>query len=62
MRWHTREYKNVKHINDFDEIVDYVLNNLKKNMVIMTLGAGHIWRVAETIAKKLLEIKEQRSH
>lgn len=54
-------YKNVKHISDHDEIVEYVFSNLKNNMTIMTLGAGHIWRVAETIAKRLLKMKGKKS-
>lgn len=44
--------KNVIYINDFDEIVNYIKNNVKPNDLVITIGAGPINKVS----KKLISL------
>ncbi len=44
--------KDVKFIPDFNEMADYVLANAKEGDVVITMGAGDIYRVGEMILEK----------
>lgn len=44
--------KEVSYIEDFDEIAKYVLKNAKKDDLVITMGAGDIYKVAEIILEK----------
>ncbi|HOK40672.1 MAG TPA: UDP-N-acetylmuramate--L-alanine ligase [bacterium] len=48
-------FKNIEYISEHSEIVNYVLNNIKPNSVILTIGAGNIWKVGEIIATELMK-------
>ncbi len=43
----------IVHQSDFNQITDYILEIVKPGDVIITLGAGNIWQIGETILKKL---------
>ncbi|MEE9165059.1 MAG: cyanophycin synthetase, partial [Nitrospinota bacterium] len=45
--------KNVLLLEDKQEIVDYLLHNTKANDVVLTLGAGDIWKVGNEFIDKL---------
>ncbi len=45
--------KNVLLLKDKHEIVDYLLHNTKANDVVLTLGAGDIWKVGNEFIDKL---------
>ena len=45
--------KNVLLLKDKHEIVDYLLDNTKANDVVLTLGAGDIWKVGNEFIDKL---------
>lgn len=45
--------KNVLLLEDKQEIVDYLLQNTKANDVVLTLGAGDIWKVGNEFIDKL---------
>ena len=36
----------------FDDIVDYIYKNAEKNDLILTMGAGDIYKVAEKLLEK----------
>lgn len=38
-------------MKNFDEIVDYLRENIKEGDVVLTLGAGDIWKVCESLLK-----------
>ena len=44
--------KEVLFISDFDEIADYVLKNAGKGDLVITMGAGDIYRVGDIIKEK----------
>ena len=44
--------KNVVLLEDKQEIVDYLLDNAKANDVVLTLGAGDIWKVGNEFIEK----------
>lgn len=46
-------HPNVKYIEDFTDIVDYLLSNLKEGDLVITLGAGDIWKVADRLVERL---------
>ena len=53
-----RKYqRRVKYIADWTEIEEYILSNVKEPAVIITLGAGDIYQLAQKIAKSLKERK-----
>ena len=39
-------------ISDFDEMADYVLKNAGKGDLVITMGAGDIYRVGDIIREK----------
>ena len=45
--------KNVNCINlhSFDEIVDYLKNNLKEGDMLLTMGAGDVFKIGEMYLK-----------
>lgn len=49
--------KNVLLMKDQQEIVKYLANNLKANDVVLTLGAGDIWKVGDELINKLKKKK-----
>lgn len=44
--------KDVYYFSDFDEIANFVLNNAQSGDLIITMGAGDIYKVAEIILEK----------
>ena len=45
-------HKDVAYIPDFDDIVDHLLNVAQPGDVIITQGAGNVWKVGEEYLKK----------
>jgi len=43
--------KDAVHISDYDEIVEYLGNNVKDGDIILTLGAGNVTKVASKLVK-----------
>ncbi len=52
-----RGHRNVHYVPNKKKIADYVLPYLKGDDIIITLGAGDIWKYGEEIRDKLLEKK-----
>ncbi|WP_324822588.1 UDP-N-acetylmuramate--L-alanine ligase [Sinanaerobacter sp. ZZT-01] len=44
--------KEIYYISDFDEITNFVINNAEKEDLVLTMGAGDIYKVAEDLLKK----------
>ena len=44
--------KEVYFISDFDEMANFVLNNADQNDLVLTMGAGDIYKVAEIVLDK----------
>ena len=42
---------NAIHISDFDDIKEYLKNNVKENDLILTLGAGNVTKLSEILTK-----------
>ena len=40
-------HKNVRLIDTFDQISDYVRDHIDENTLVLTLGAGNVWKIAE---------------
>jgi len=45
-------HKDVTYISHFDEIVDHLLSIAKPDDVIITQGAGSIWKIGEAFLKR----------
>jgi UDP-N-acetylmuramate--alanine ligase len=45
-------HNNVTYISAFDDIVDYLLSIAKPSDVIITQGAGNVWKIGEEFLKK----------
>lgn len=45
--------KNVLMMDDKKKVVEYLSHNVKANDVVLTLGAGDIWKVGDELIKKL---------
>ena len=43
--------KDVKYIPDFNECVSFVKNNVEKNDIVMTLGAGTVTQIGDMLIK-----------
>jgi len=43
--------KEAKHISDYDEIVNYLKDNVKENDIVLTLGAGNVTKIANLLVK-----------
>jgi UDP-N-acetylmuramate--alanine ligase len=48
-------HKDVVLIKDFDEIVDYLARKVEPNDIVVTLGAGTVYQVAEKLVQRLQE-------
>ena len=46
-------HRDVVYLSDHSAIVEHVLSNVKPGDLILTLGAGDIWKVGEEIARRL---------
>ena len=44
--------KEVYFFAEFDDIVDYIYKNAEKNDLILTMGAGDVYKVAEKLLEK----------
>ncbi|MGI6727313.1 MAG: UDP-N-acetylmuramate--L-alanine ligase [Anaerovoracaceae bacterium] len=53
----TNPNKEVYYISNFDEIANFVINNADRGDLVITMGAGDIYKVAETILEKDQTIK-----
>ncbi len=42
-----------RHIGDFDAITELLANAVRRDDVIITMGAGNIWRVADAVVQRL---------
>jgi UDP-N-acetylmuramate--alanine ligase len=51
----TRDYghKDMTYIPDKNDIPDHVINMVQSGDVIITLGAGDIWKIGKEIVKRL---------
>ena len=47
--------ENVIYFDEFSKIVDYLLETAQSGDIILTLGAGDIWKVSEELSKKLIK-------
>ncbi|MCG6537975.1 MAG: UDP-N-acetylmuramate--L-alanine ligase, partial [Syntrophales bacterium LBB04] len=47
-----RGHENVRHISGFDAITAYLLENAGPGDIIVTLGAGNVWKIGEDFLKK----------
>jgi UDP-N-acetylmuramate--alanine ligase len=47
--------KEVRHYSNFDDIVDYLLEIAAPSDVILTQGAGNVWKIGENFLKRKLE-------
>ncbi|MCK9362597.1 MAG: UDP-N-acetylmuramate--L-alanine ligase [Syntrophales bacterium] len=50
--------KEVLHISDFDQIVEHLLEIARPSDVILTQGAGSVWKIGDAFLKRLGEKKE----
>jgi len=50
--------KEVVHISDFDQIVELLLEIARPSDVILTQGAGSVWKIGDALMKRLGEKKE----
>lgn len=48
----THPGKEIYFISDFDEIANFITNNAEENDLVLTMGAGDIYKVAELILNK----------
>ncbi|MDI6703358.1 MAG: UDP-N-acetylmuramate--L-alanine ligase [bacterium] len=46
-------HPDVKYIEDFTDIVNYLLSSIKEGDLVITLGAGDIWKVADKLVEAL---------
>jgi len=46
-------YKNVFYEKDHEEAVDHIIRNLREGDILLTLGAGNVWKMGEEILRKL---------
>jgi len=47
--------KDVIHISDFDRIVEHLVETARPSDVILTQGAGNIWKIGDTFMKRVAE-------
>ena len=52
----SKYHRDVKYIPNWDEIVEEIAKNLKKPAVIISLGAGDIYKIQDKLQNKLKEI------
>jgi UDP-N-acetylmuramate--alanine ligase len=46
------------HLSGFDAIVDHLIGIVKPTDVVLTQGAGSVWKVGEALLKRLGEVKK----
>lgn len=46
-------HKEVSFIPDRDEVVNYLIRSLRKGDLLLTLGAGDVWKIGETVLNRL---------
>ena len=46
-------HKEVTYFNDMKESVDYLTGIVRKGDLVLTLGAGDVWKAGEALIKKL---------
>ena len=44
---------NAMYIHSCNEIENYLLNNVRENDLVITMGAGDIWKVGQRLLEKL---------
>ena len=44
---------NAKCISNFDDICEYIIKNVPKNTLVITLGCGNIYKVSHKLAQQL---------
>jgi UDP-N-acetylmuramate--alanine ligase len=49
--------KDVRHISNFDDIADYLMEIVEPSDVVLTQGAGSVWKIGDALLKKLGEKK-----
>lgn len=47
--------KNVIHISMLDDVVQYLLKELRSGDTILTVGAGNVWTVGRNLASNLVQ-------
>lgn len=52
----TKKIQNSVYIPSFEEISEYIINNIQPGDMIVTLGGGNIYKLANTISNKLKNI------
>ncbi len=52
----------VRHISNFDDIADYLFEIVQPSDVILTQGAGSVWKIGDAVLKRLGEKKENGAH
>ncbi len=48
-------HKSVVHVSDFEGVIKHLLNEVRPGDVVLTLGAGDIWRVGTKLMQRLKE-------
>lgn len=43
------EEKNVHHMESFDDVTSYITNNLESNSLVLTMGAGDVFKIAQEL-------------
>ncbi|MBU0991647.1 MAG: UDP-N-acetylmuramate--L-alanine ligase [Proteobacteria bacterium] len=46
-------HKNVTYMEDTQSVIEYLKTNLKKGDILLTLGAGNVWQLGETLIDHL---------
>ncbi|MBQ3092752.1 MAG: hypothetical protein IJC57_00590 [Clostridia bacterium] len=52
----TKKIQNSVYIPSFEEISEYIINNIQPGDMIVTLSGGNIYKLANTISNKLKNI------
>ncbi len=52
----------VRHISNFDDIADYLFEIVQPSDVILTQGAGSVWKIGDAVLKRLGEKNENGAH
>ena len=62
-RFFQRQYdeRRLRCLGEFDELVNYLETSLKPGDVILTVGAGNIYKVGQQLAQRLRQRDEERS-
>lgn len=55
-----RGQKNVLHIQVFDNIVEHLVSIIQPTDIVLTLGAGNVWKIGEVLAERLKSMSETK--